>query len=311
MTNGMTPDEARARSRTPIRRRRAHARAARAHRSRPRRPGTTRRVVERVRAGSSLRAARAAPQTRLRRRASIAHARTRHRRERDDVRHRRSPALPSAGVPRRRRIACTKVYLARMIGRERVRRTGAALSTVSRLRRRDRGRWTSSPRTRSDAWPSARANPRASCTSARRPRRSGSCSMRSRSSGASSRPKKTAIRGAANVVVLAHRFWQSRVRRPRATSSAKRSTIGPSVYTIIGVAPRRLPGGRRESARRVHSDHAPRRKTALDDLGAVPQDVQLAWLEIFARRKPGVTIDAANADLTAGVPAELARATRR
>ena len=49
-------------------------------------------------AGSPLRAARAAPETGLHGRGR-AHARPRHRRQRDDVRHRRPAAVPAAGLP--------------------------------------------------------------------------------------------------------------------------------------------------------------------------------------------------------------------
>jgi predicted permease len=103
--------------------------------------------------------------------------------------------------------------------------------------------------------------------------------------------------GAARVLVLSYRYWQSEYGAAKDVIG-KTVSIGPSVYTIIGVAPRRF----------AAVDVIP--PIGFIPIAAAAQDgfpsiwakyratYNVSWLEIFARRKPGVSIDAANADLT-------------
>lgn len=103
--------------------------------------------------------------------------------------------------------------------------------------------------------------------------------------------------GAAKVVVLAHRFWQSEFGGARDVVG-KTIAIGPSIYTIIGVAPPRFAAA--DNIAPVA--FIPITAAAVDGFGNIWEKYRktynISWLEIIARRKPGVTIEAANADLT-------------
>jgi putative ABC transport system permease protein len=103
--------------------------------------------------------------------------------------------------------------------------------------------------------------------------------------------------GAARVVVLAYRYWESEYGGRRDVIGTT-VNIGPSTYTIIGVAPKRF------SAADVIPPIAfiPITAAAEDGFSAIwakyRKTYNISWLEIFARRKPGVSMEAANADLT-------------
>ena len=208
------------------------------------RPGTTRRMVERVRAGPSLRAARPAAQARLRARRRP-HARPRHRRERGDVRHRRSPALPSAGVHRSRRTATHHIYFGRVVDGKEFVGNSCAVSTLSR------------PHARLEDDGSARR--RSAGSAPRDRRRRGRARNRDRRA---ERESVAAVRRAPGDRSLLHRRRGSRARTARASSCCRTATgsrstparatslgktmdIGPAKYTIIGVAPRGFRGRRR------------------------------------------------------------------
>jgi predicted permease len=103
--------------------------------------------------------------------------------------------------------------------------------------------------------------------------------------------------GAAKVVVLAHRFWQSEYGGARDVVG-KTIAIGPSQYTIIGVAPPRFAAADNIAP----FAFIPITAAAVDGFSNLwernRKRYNISWLEIIARRKPGVTIEAANADLT-------------
>jgi putative ABC transport system permease protein len=103
----------------------------------------------------------------------------------------------------------------------------------------------------------------------------------------------------APVVVLSHAMWQSHYggRRDALGSTMQ---IGPTVYTVIGVAPAGFVG--------LWHNRPPAAFVSLTSYAAgqrganpgVPwwQTYSWGWLSVMARRKPDVTVQAANADLT-------------
>jgi putative ABC transport system permease protein len=96
------------------------------------------------------------------------------------------------------------------------------------------------------------------------------------------------------VVVLGYGYWQSHYGGANVLGKSLR--IGDVVYTIIGVTPRGFVGNSDEAAPAafmpVTSFAAARGAKMFGNYG-------WTWLDMFVRRKPGVTINAANADLTA------------
>jgi putative ABC transport system permease protein len=104
----------------------------------------------------------------------------------------------------------------------------------------------------------------------------------------------------APVVVLSHAMWQSHYggRRDVLNSSVQ---IGPTVYTVIGVAPEGFVG--------LWHDRPPAAFISLTSHGTaqgvrsrtgVPwwRTYSWGWMSVIVRRKPGVSIEMANADLT-------------
>ncbi|HXT16399.1 MAG TPA: ABC transporter permease [Gemmatimonadaceae bacterium] len=103
--------------------------------------------------------------------------------------------------------------------------------------------------------------------------------------------------GAARVVVLSYPYWQSEYAGA-SDVIGKTMTLGSSIYTIIGVAPRHF------SAFELTTPSAfiPITAAAVDGFSTMwtkyRKSYNISWLEVYARRKPGVSADAATADLT-------------
>ena len=96
------------------------------------------------------------------------------------------------------------------------------------------------------------------------------------------------------VVVLGYGYWQSAYGGD-STVMGRSLFIGPRSYTIIGVAPKGFTG----VAMRQVSAFIPITAGAFDDGGDYYfRTPNMSWVEILARRKPGVTPEAVNADLT-------------
>lgn len=105
----------------------------------------------------------------------------------------------------------------------------------------------------------------------------------------------------APVAVISYATWQTQYgARPDALGSTVQ--IGPIVYTVIGVAPSGFVG--------LWQDQPPAYFIPLASRGGVIgatltlrsswwKTYQWGWMSMLARRKPGVSIEAANADLTA------------
>jgi putative ABC transport system permease protein len=96
-----------------------------------------------------------------------------------------------------------------------------------------------------------------------------------------------------NVVVLGHAFWRTAFN---ASPDVLGQTvqIGPAQYTVIGVAPE---GFRGMSTGNMPAAYVP--ITSLPRTPAYYQNYNWSWLQVVALRKPGVSVDAAHADLTA------------
>ncbi len=101
----------------------------------------------------------------------------------------------------------------------------------------------------------------------------------------------------ARVVVLGYGFWQSEYAGARDVIG-KRINIGPAEYTIIGVAPR----GFAAAEMVTPTMFIPITASAVDGFGAMwtkyHATYNITWIKVYARRKPGVTVEAATADLT-------------
>ena len=110
----------------------------------------------------------------------------------------------------------------------------------------------------------------------------------------------TTPRGA-SVVVLSHAFWQTRFGgRPDVVG--QRIKIAKVDYEIIGVLPPEFRGigdGRQAVAWVPITTYAATEFTwNPNDLSNWYQKYNISWMQMFARRKPGVTNAAADADLT-------------
>src|SRR5262245_49059685 len=99
-----------------------------------------------------------------------------------------------------------------------------------------------------------------------------------------------------NVIVLSSWYWQTEFGGRRDALGAKLN-LGPKVYTVIGVAPDRFEGfttqpviGFAPIAAVAEGQGAPRLKWY--------DTYNMTWFEAFARRKPGVSVEVASADLT-------------
>ena len=100
-----------------------------------------------------------------------------------------------------------------------------------------------------------------------------------------------------HVTVISYAFWQSEFDG-RTDAVGSRIDIGPNKYTIIGVAPERFTAFSAEPVVAfipiaAHSGGEFRGRS-------VPwyETYTMTWFEVFARRKPGVTLQQATADLT-------------
>ena len=105
----------------------------------------------------------------------------------------------------------------------------------------------------------------------------------------------------ASVVVLSHPFWQSRYGG-RLDAIGERIKIAKVDYTIIGVAPEGFHGTATE---RVPVAFVPITTWAGTEFTWNPRDLSnwytkynISWMQMYARRKPGVTNAQATADLT-------------
>jgi putative ABC transport system permease protein len=112
-------------------------------------------------------------------------------------------------------------------------------------------------------------------------------------------PEDTTPAGAA-VAVLSYPLWQTQFGG-RADAVGNTIRIGPVVYSIIGVAPRGFEG--------IWPGHAPAAYMPITNYGAAHQSCagparawyatySCGWMSAIARRKPNVTVERANADIT-------------
>jgi predicted permease len=97
-----------------------------------------------------------------------------------------------------------------------------------------------------------------------------------------------------DVAVLSWEFWQSRFAG-RTDLLGQTVHIGTRNYTIIGVAPKNFVG--------ITDDRSPAAFLPVTSVAGqrsttYPQAYGWTWLEMFARRRPDVSLAAANADLT-------------
>ena len=101
----------------------------------------------------------------------------------------------------------------------------------------------------------------------------------------------------ARVVVLSYGYWQANYAGSDSVLG-KAMQIGPSAYTIIGVAPE----GFAATQLLTPSAFLPIAVSAVDDFAEMwvryRTTYNITWLEMFARGKPGVTVEALTADLT-------------
>lgn len=103
----------------------------------------------------------------------------------------------------------------------------------------------------------------------------------------------------ADVVVLSHAFWQTAFGE-RADALGSTLRIGPVLYRVVGVAPKGFVG--------LWPDRPPVAWIPITRYGSAQNCTQpgitwdrtysCGWMHAIARRKPGVTIETANADLT-------------
>ena len=103
--------------------------------------------------------------------------------------------------------------------------------------------------------------------------------------------------GGSRVVVLSHGYWQSRYAGSDSVLG-RTMHIGPSTWTIIGVAPE----GFAATQMLTPSAFIPLAVSAADGFGEMwsryRTTYNITWLEMFARAKPGVSVEALTADLT-------------
>ncbi|HEY4216129.1 MAG TPA: ADOP family duplicated permease [Gemmatimonadaceae bacterium] len=101
----------------------------------------------------------------------------------------------------------------------------------------------------------------------------------------------------AHVVVLSYGFWQTQYGGHQDVLG-RQLDIGPAKYTIIGVAPESFSGFSPDPVvafLSVAGEYGARQTNLKDPWYAT---YHMQWLEVFARRKPGVSAAQATADLT-------------
>ena len=115
-------------------------------------------------------------------------------------------------------------------------------------------------------------------------------------------PADDALPAGQPVLVLSHAYWQSRYAAdPRVVGRTVR--LGRTIFTIIGVAPREFNGVELEPV----AGWIPMSAGANEQFGTRSvgfpgerwyQTYGITWIEMVARRKAGVTVEQANAELT-------------
>src|SRR5206468_12670247 len=100
------------------------------------------------------------------------------------------------------------------------------------------------------------------------------------------------------VAVLSYGYWQAQYGASREVLG-RPITIGPSVYTIIGVAPAGFSGMSLEAP----VVFVPITAAAPEMFGGMTDQSYamtygISWMEMFVRRRPGVSVQTATADLT-------------
>ena len=111
------------------------------------------------------------------------------------------------------------------------------------------------------------------------------------------RPDEDAVPNGSEVAVLGYGYWQSEYGGDPA-ALGRQMRIGGKQYTIIGVAPRGFNG---ISPTTVVA-YIPVTSAGHDMFGSRWAELvdthNLTWVEVVARRKPGVTVETATADIT-------------
>ncbi|MGH7718016.1 MAG: ABC transporter permease, partial [Gemmatimonadaceae bacterium] len=106
------------------------------------------------------------------------------------------------------------------------------------------------------------------------------------------------------VAVLGHGFWQSAYGGSERVLG-EQLRIGGKLYTIIGAAPRGFNG----LSTSALAAYVPITAAGFDMFGAMYADGHnISWTEMIARRRPGVSIEAATADLTSAYRRSMASA---
>ena len=119
-------------------------------------------------------------------------------------------------------------------------------------------------------------------------------------------PVEDSIPDGAPVAVLSHAMWQTNFGGRKDILGTK-VQIGPSLYTVIGVAPAGFVG--------LWPDQPPAAYIPITQYGATQartfswlkkgmawyKTYSWGWMSVIARRKPGVSIARANADLTQAI----------
>lgn len=111
------------------------------------------------------------------------------------------------------------------------------------------------------------------------------------------RPDEDQWPNISHVVVLSYGYWQTQYNGA-GDVLGKTMSIGPATYTIIGVAPRGFSGVQTVAP----TAFIPITAAAVDGFGPMwdrsHAGYGLTWLQIYARRRPDVTMEAATADMT-------------